>query len=219
MEQERVWCSGGTVQFSSVQLPSRVRLFVTPWTAARQASMSIFNSHSLLKLMSIESVMPSNHLIFCCPLLLLPSIFPSIKVFSYESVLRSRWPKYWSFNFTISPSNEYSGWFPLGWTGWISLQSKELSRVYHDFIHHDFIHSLHVKGFLQSPSPGEGLFLPCWPQHPLRTRWFYSLEMMVPSWRMGDVFPLADALECKVSVYTLQPYTTPISPHPNPHHL
>ena len=86
-----------------------VRLFVTPWTAAHQAFLSITNSRSLLKLMSIESVMPSSHLILCRPLLLLPSIFPSIRVFSNESVLCNRWPKYWSFSFIISPSNEYSG--------------------------------------------------------------------------------------------------------------
>ena len=85
--------------------------------AARQASLSITNSQSLLKLMSIVSVMPSNHLILCHPLLLLPSIFPSIRVFSNESVLRIRWPEYWSFSFNISPSNEYQDWFLLGWTG------------------------------------------------------------------------------------------------------
>ena len=96
------------IAVSSVQLLSRVQLFATPWTAARQASLSITNSQSLLKLMSIESVMPSNHLILCCPLLL-PSIVPSIRVFSNESVLCIRWPKYWSFSFTINPSNEYSG--------------------------------------------------------------------------------------------------------------
>ena len=90
-------------------MPSRVQLFVTPWTAAHQASLSITNSQSLLKLMSISSVMPSNHLILCHPLLLLPSISPSIRVFSNESSLRIRWPKYWSFSFSISPSNEYSG--------------------------------------------------------------------------------------------------------------
>ena len=97
------------VQFSSVQLLSCVRLFVTPWTAAHQTSLFITNPWSLLKLMSIESVMPSNHLILCCPLLLPPLIFPSIRVFSNESVLCIRWPKYWSFSFSISPSNEYSG--------------------------------------------------------------------------------------------------------------
>ena len=91
------------LQFSSVQL------FATPWIAARQASLSITNSRSLLKLMSIESVLPSNHLIFCCPLLLPPSLFPSIRVFSNESAFRIRWPKYWSFSFSISPSNEHSG--------------------------------------------------------------------------------------------------------------
>ena len=96
-------------QFSSVQSLSRVSLFATPWTAARQASLSISNSRSLFKLMSIELVMPSNHLILCHPLLILPSILPSIRVFSSESVLRIRWPKYWSFSFSISPYNEYSG--------------------------------------------------------------------------------------------------------------
>ena len=84
----------------------------------------------LLKLMSIESVMPSNHLTLCCPLLLPPSIFPSIRVFSNESVFRIRWPKYWSFSFNISPSNDYSELISLGWTGWISLQSKGPSRVF-----------------------------------------------------------------------------------------
>ena len=95
--------------FSSVQSLRHVQLFATPWSAARQASLSITKSWSLLKLMSIESMMPSSHLILCCPLLLLPSIFPSIRVFSTESVLHFRWPKYWSFSFSISPSNEYSG--------------------------------------------------------------------------------------------------------------
>ena len=112
------------IQFGPVQLPSHVRFFATPWTAALQASMSITNSWSLLKLMSIESVMPSNNLILCCPLLLLSSIFLSIKGFSNESVLRIRWPKYWSFGFSISPSSEYSGlisfridWFDLAIQG------------------------------------------------------------------------------------------------------
>ena len=96
-------------QFSSVQSLSRVRLFATPWTAAHQASLSITNLQNLLKLTSIESVLPSNHLILCRPLLFLPSIFPSIRVFSNESVLRIRCPNYWNFSFSISPSNEYSG--------------------------------------------------------------------------------------------------------------
>ena len=89
-----------------------------------------YQLQSLLKLMSIESVMPSSHLILCYPLLLLPSIPPSIRVFSNESTLHMRWPKYWSFSFSISPSNEHPGWSPLGWTGWISLQSKGLWRVF-----------------------------------------------------------------------------------------
>ena len=95
--------------FSSVQLLSHIQLFVTPWTAARQASLSTTKSQSLLKFMSIEPVMPSNHLILYRPLLLLPSIFPSIRDFSNESVLHIRWPKYWSFSFSISPSNEHPG--------------------------------------------------------------------------------------------------------------
>ena len=120
-----------SVQFSSVQLLSHVWLLVTPSTAAHQASLFINNSGSLPKLMSIESVMSSNHLIFCHPLLLPPSIFPSIRVFSNESALCIRWLKYWSFSFNISPSNEYiQDWFPLGLTGWISLQSEGLSRVF-----------------------------------------------------------------------------------------
>ena len=102
--------TGGSSRLAAV-VPSlsRVRLFATPWAAARQASLSITNSRSLLKLMSIESVMPSNHLILCRPLLLPPSIFPSIRGFSNESALHIRWPKYWSFSFSIGPSNEYSG--------------------------------------------------------------------------------------------------------------
>ena len=121
------------IQFSSVQSLSCVQLFVTPWIAARQASLSITNSRSSLRLTSIESAMPSSHLILCSPLLHLPSIFPSIRVFSNESALCMRWPKYWSFSFNISPSNEHPGLIsPLGWTGWISLQSKGLSRVFSD---------------------------------------------------------------------------------------
>ena len=107
-----------------VQSLSHVRLFVTPWTAARQASLSITSSWSLLKFMSIELVIPSNHLILCCPLFLLPSIFPSIRIFSSESALCIRWPKYWSFNFSISPSNEYSGLisFRIDWFDLLAVQ-------------------------------------------------------------------------------------------------
>ena len=112
------------VQFSSVHSLSHVQLFGTPWTAARQASLSITNSQSLFKLMSIESVMPSNHLILCRPLLLPPSTFPSIRVFFNESVLCIRWPKYWSFSFSISPSNEYSGLisFKIDWFDFLAVQ-------------------------------------------------------------------------------------------------
>ena len=115
--------------FSSVESLSHVQLFATPWTVAHQASLSITNSQRLLKPMSIESVMPSSHLIHSHPLLLLPSIFPSIRVFSSESALHLRWPKYWSFSFNISPSSEYPGLISFRWTGWIFLQSKGLSRV------------------------------------------------------------------------------------------
>ena len=102
----------------------RIRLFGTPWNTAHQASLSITNSQNLLKLMSIESVMPSNHLILCSPLLLPPSIFPSIRVFSNESVLRIRWPKYWHFSFSISPSNEHSGLisFRMDWLDLLAVQ-------------------------------------------------------------------------------------------------
>ena len=118
---------------SSVQLLSHVWLFVTPWTAACQASLSITKSPSLLKLMSIESVMPSNHLILSCPLLPLPSIFPSIWVFLNESVLRIRWPKYWSFSFSISLSNEYSGLisFRIDWLGLLAVQQSCKSLLQH----------------------------------------------------------------------------------------
>ena len=118
------------VQFSSVQSLSHVRLFVTPWTAACQASLSITNSWTLLKFMSIESVMQSNHLLLCHLLLLPSSIFWSMGVVSNESVLCISCSKYWSFSFNISPSNEYSGLILLGWTSWISLQFKGLSRVF-----------------------------------------------------------------------------------------
>ena len=111
------------MQYSLVQSLSHVQLFVTPWSAARQASLSIINSWSLLKLMSIESMIPSNHLILCRPLLL-PSIFPSIWVFSSEPVLRIRWPKYWNFSFSISLSNEYSGMisFRMDWLDLFAVQ-------------------------------------------------------------------------------------------------
>ena len=118
-----------TKNTSSIQLLSHVLLFATPWTVAHQASLSIINSQSLLKLMPIESVMPSNHLILCHPLLPPASIFPSIRVFSNESALHIRWQKYWSFSFSICPSMNIQDCFPLGSTGWISLQSKGLPKV------------------------------------------------------------------------------------------
>ena len=122
-----------SVQFSSVQSFSHVRLFVTPWTAACQASLSITNSWSLLTFMSIKSVMPSNHLIFCCPLLLLPSIFPNIRVFSNESALCIRWPKYWSFSFNISPSDEHPrlSSFRMDWLGLHAVQGTLKSLLQH----------------------------------------------------------------------------------------
>ena len=127
-----IWSSLSSV-FSSVQSFSHVRLFATPWTAARQASRSIANSWSLLKLMSIESVMPSNHLILCRPLLLLPSIFPSNRVFSSMSALRIRRPKYWSFSFNISPSNEHPGLisFRMDWLDLFAVQGTLKSLLQH----------------------------------------------------------------------------------------
>ena len=126
-------CGFPVIQFSSVQSLSRVRLFATPWTAACQASLSITNSRSPPKLMSIESVMPSNHLILCRLLLLLPSIFPSIRVFSDESALHIRWPKYWSFSFNISPSNEHPGLisFRIGWLDLLAIQGTLKSLLQH----------------------------------------------------------------------------------------
>ena len=133
------WCKwegnprkrGCMYQFSSVQSLSRVWLFVTPWTTAWQASLSITNSQSIPKLMSIESVMPSNHFILCRALLLLPSIFRSIRVFSNESVLHTRWPKYWTFSFSISPSNEHSGLisFRMDWLDLLAVQGAQESSL------------------------------------------------------------------------------------------
>ena len=126
------WHSGSCL-VSSFQLLSRVQLFVIPWTAARQASLSITNSESLPKLISIELVITSNHLILCCPLLLLPSIFPNIRVFSNESALRMRWPKYWSFSFSISPSKEHPGLISsrMDWLDLLEVQGtlKSLLRM------------------------------------------------------------------------------------------
>ena len=119
--------------YLSVQLLSRVRLFVTPWIAAHQASLSITNSQSPLKLMCIESVMPSSQLILCCSLLLLPSIFPSIRVFSNELTLRMKWPRYWSFSFSISPFNEHPGLisFRMDWLDLLAVQGTLKSLLQH----------------------------------------------------------------------------------------
>ena len=126
--------------FSSVQSLSRVQLFANPWTAARQASLSITNSESLFKLMSMESVMPPNHLILCHPLLLLPSTFSSIRVFFSESVLHIRWPKFWSFSFSISPSNEYSGVisFRMDWLDLLAVQGTLKGLLQHHSQTHQF---------------------------------------------------------------------------------
>ena len=128
------------VSVSSVQSLSHVRLFVTPWTAAHQASLSITNSQSLLKLMSIESVMPSNHLILCHPLLIPPSILPSIRVFSNKSALHIRWPKYWNLSFSISPSNEYSRpiSFRMDWLDLLAVQGTLKSLLQHHSSKHQF---------------------------------------------------------------------------------
>ena len=122
------------VQFSSVQPLSHVRLFATPWIAAHQASLSITNSRSSPKLMCIESVMPSSHLIHCCPLLLLPAIPPSIRVFSNESTLRMRWPKYWSYSFSISPSKEHAELisFRMDWLDLLEVQGTLKSPLQHN---------------------------------------------------------------------------------------
>ena len=119
-----------TFKIGSVQSLSHVRLFVTPWIAVRQACLSITNSWSSLKLVSIKSVMPSSHFMLCCPFLLLSPIPPSIRLFSNESTLHMRWPKYWTFSLASVLSKNTQDWSPLGWTGWISLQSKGRPRVF-----------------------------------------------------------------------------------------
>ena len=143
---------------SSVQSLSHVRLFATPWIAARQASLSITNSWNSLRFMPIESVMPSSHLILGHPLLLLPPIPPSIRVFSNESTLHMRWPKYWSFSFSIILPKKSQGWSPSERTGWISLQSKELTRVFS-------ITTIQKNQFFSAqPSSQSNLHIHTWPQ-------------------------------------------------------
>ena len=145
-------------QFSSVQSLSRVRLFATPWIAARQTSLSITISRSSLRLTSIKSVVPSSHLILCCPLLLLSPIPPSIKVFSNESILRMRWPKYWSLNLASFLPKKSQSWSPSEWTGWISLQSKGPSRVFSNTT----VQKHHFFG--TQPSSQSNSHIDTWPQ-------------------------------------------------------
>ena len=147
-------------QFSSVHLLSHVQVFATPWTAARQASLSITNSQSLLKLMSTESVMPSNHLILCRPLLLPTSIIPSIRGFSNESAFHMRWPKYWSFSFSISPSNEHPGLISLrmGWLDLCAVQGPCKSLLQH-FSHGGICVSVGLFSLSPSSSPDMSIHL------------------------------------------------------------
>jgi len=160
---------------SSVQSLSRVWLFVTPLTAAHQASLSITNSWILLKLMSIESVMPSYHLILCRPLVLLPSIFPSIRIFSNKSVFRIRWPKYWSVSFSIVLPMNIQDWFPLGWTGWISFQSKSAIGIHISLSFWNSVQSAspsHPSRLIQSPYLS---FL----THTANSHWLFILHMII----------------------------------------
>ena len=147
------WSCVPPCYFSSVQLLSHVWIIATPRTAAHQASLSYTNSRNLLKLMSIELVMPSNHLIICCPLLLLPYIFPSIRVFSDESTLHIKWPKYWSFSFNISPSNEYLGliFFKMDWLDLSAVQGTLKSLLQHHSSKASIL-KLSALSFLYSPS-------------------------------------------------------------------
>ena len=153
--------------FSSVQSLSYVQLFVTAWSAARQASVSITNSQSFLRLMSIESMMPSNHLTLCHPLLLLPTIFPRIRVFSNESVIRIRWPKYWSFRFSISPPNEYSGLisFRIDWFDLLAVQGTLKSLLqHHNSKASNLWHSIFIMVQFAHPyrTPGKTIALTRW---------------------------------------------------------
>ena len=167
-------------EIQSVQLLSHIQLFATPRITARQASLSITNSQSPPKPMSIELVMPSNHLILCHPVLLLPSIFPSIRVFTSESALRFRWLEYWSFSF----QSVLQGWFPFGWTGWISLQSKGLSRVFSNTTvqKHQF--------FCAQLSSQSNSHIHTWPQEkpqpwldgPLLTKWCLCFSICCVGW-------------------------------------
>ena len=161
-------------EFSSVQSLSHAQLFVNPWIAACQASLSINNSQSLLKLMSIESGIPSNHLILCCPLILSPSIFPSNRVFSRESVLCNRWPKYWSFSFSIRPSNEYSGLisFRMDWLDPLAVRGTLKSLPQHHSSKASILqHSAFFTGQLSHPFMTTGKTM-------ASTRWTFVGKVM-----------------------------------------
>ena len=148
VQLSHMYMTTGKTISQSVQFPSRVQLFVTPWIAACQASLSITNSRSLPKLMSIELVMPSSHLILCHPLLIPPSIIPRIGVFSNESVIQIRWPKYWSFSFSISPSNEHPGLisFRMDWLDLLAVQGT-LKSLLHSFDYMDFCRQSDIFAF------------------------------------------------------------------------
>ena len=184
-----------SVQFSPVQSLSHVRLFVTPWTAACQASLSITNSWSPTKPMSIESVTPSNHLILCHPLLLLPSIFPSIGVFSNESALHIRWPKYWTFSFCISPSNEHSGLitFRMDWLDLLAVQGTLKSLLQH---HSSKASILQRSASSQSNSHIYTCFTSIWDECNCAVVWAFfgiaSLWDRNENWPFPVLWPLAE---------------------------
>ena len=175
-----------SVQFSSL---SRVRLFATPWTTPRQASLSITNSRSPPKSMSTESVMPSNHLILCCLLLLLPSTFPSIRVFSYESALCIRWPKYWSFSFSISPSSDYSGLVSSGmdWLDLLIVQRTPKSLFQH---HSSSASVLQCSAFfiaqLSHPYMTTGIYINNFFKFPLFSNFYTSTLSCCPGYLLKD---------------------------------
>ena len=194
------------LHFSSVQSLSRVQHFVTPWIAAHQASLSITNSQSSRRLTSIKSVMPSSHLILCHPLLLLPLIPPSIWVFSSESTLHIRWPKYWSFSFSIIPSKKSQGWSPSEWTSWISLQSRGLSRVFSNTTlqKHQF--------FGAQPSSQSNSHIHTWPQEclprsklKLRKKLIYLKIIVSELLNINNIFILKNSSEKNNSFITVLP--------------
>ena len=191
------YCKG---TISSLQLLSHIRLFETPWTAARQASLSITNSQSLLKLISIESVMPSNHLILCQPLFLPPSIFPSIRAFSNESVLCIRWPKYWSFSFSISPSNEYSGLisFRMDWLDLLAVQRTLKNLLQHHTAKASILRcsaSLIVQLSHSYMTTGKTIALPRWTFFgKVMSLLFNMLSSLIAAMKLKDAYSLEEKL-------------------------